>query len=145
VEPRQIDWQTDAKHYEFWTRGEDNGSFRIPNVRPGKYTLHAIADGVLGEYLKTDLTIEPGKALTMGNLEWVPVRHGKQLWEIGIPNRTGSEFAKGDDYAHDGMFLLYAKLFPTDGGRCHLRGEAQWPNPCMKVWWISLDGRLGIE
>jgi len=36
VEPRQIDWQTDAKHYEFWARGEENGSFRIPNVRPGK-------------------------------------------------------------------------------------------------------------
>jgi rhamnogalacturonan endolyase len=114
VEPRQIDWQTDAKHYEFWTRGEQNGSFHIANVRPGKYTLHAIADGVLGEFAKTEVTIEPGKALALGNLDWAPVRHGKQLWEIGVPNRTGSEFAKGDDYAHDGMFLLYAKLFPTD-------------------------------
>jgi rhamnogalacturonan endolyase len=114
VEPRQIDWQTDAKHYEFWVRGEENGSFRIPDVRPGKYTLHAFAEGILGEYAKTDIAIEPGKTVALGNLEWTPVRHGKQVWEIGIPNRTGAEFAKGDDYAHDGMFLLYAKLFPTD-------------------------------
>jgi len=114
AEPRLIDWQTDAKHYEFWTRADANGSFRIPEVRPGKYTLHAFADGVLGEFAKTDLTIEPGKALALGNLEWTPERHGKQIWEIGVPNRTGSEFAKGDDYSHDGMFLQYAKLFPTD-------------------------------
>jgi rhamnogalacturonan endolyase len=58
--------------------------------------------------------VTAGRSLDLGNLEWKPVRHGKQLWEIGIPNRTGAEFLKGDDYAHDGMFLLYAKLFPTD-------------------------------
>ena len=69
VEPRQIDWQTDAKHYEFWTRGEENGAFRIPNVPPGTYTLHAIADGDLGEFAKTDLTVAPGKPLALGNLE----------------------------------------------------------------------------
>src|SRR5262249_2166114 len=39
--PRQIDWQTDAKHYEFWSRGDAAGDFSISNVRPGKYTLHA--------------------------------------------------------------------------------------------------------
>src|SRR5262249_18425637 len=38
--PRPIDWQTDAKHYQFWARGDEQGNFSIPNVRAGKYTLH---------------------------------------------------------------------------------------------------------
>ena len=70
--PRQIDWQTDAKHYEFWVRSDENGRFRIPNVRPGKYTLHALADGVLGEFGRTGLSIESGTPLHLGTLEWTP-------------------------------------------------------------------------
>ncbi|HEY4382089.1 MAG TPA: polysaccharide lyase family protein [Acidobacteriaceae bacterium] len=109
-----IDWQTDAKHYEFWVRVDAGGNFSIPNVRPGTYTMHAIANGVLGEYTRTGVTVEAGKALNLGNVDWTPVRYGRQIWEIGIPNRTGEEFAGGKDYSHDGTFLTYATQFPND-------------------------------
>ena len=112
--PRQIDWQTDAKHYEFWAFADSGGRFHLNEVRPGNYTLHAFADGVLGEYARQDITVSAGKPLDLGTIDWTPDRQGKQIWEIGYPNRTGAEFAKGDDYAHDGMFLVYAKLFPND-------------------------------
>ena len=111
---RLIDWQTDAKHYEFWVEGDESGNFKIPNVRPGTYTLHAFADGVLGELAKTDVTVTAGKPLNIGNLDWTPVRYGRQVWEIGVANRTGIEFAGGTNYAHDGTFLDYAKLYPND-------------------------------
>ncbi len=42
------------------------------------------------------------------------MRRGKQVWEIGIPNRNSSEFFKGDDYFHWGWYLEYPKLFPND-------------------------------
>ena len=109
-----VNWQNDAKHYEFWVRGGADGSFTIPNVRPGNYTLYAIADGVLGEFSKTGVTVGSGKTLDLGSIEWQPVRYGKQLWDIGIPNRSGAEFFKGDDYYHWGWYLQYAKLFPND-------------------------------
>jgi rhamnogalacturonan endolyase len=109
-----ITWQNDSKHYEFWVRGDETGAFAIPEVRAGKYTLHAIADGVLGEYTRADVTVEAGKPLDLGTIQWTPVRHGRQLWDIGIPNRSGSEFAGGDDYFHDGMGLIYALRFPND-------------------------------
>jgi rhamnogalacturonan endolyase len=112
--PADITWMTDAKHYEFWVYGDDNGTFTIPNVRAGKYTLHAIADGVLGEFTKTDITVTPGQTLDLSRLVWTPVRRGKQLWDIGIPNRNGREYVKGDDYFHDGMGLVYAQMFPKD-------------------------------
>ncbi len=112
--PADITWMTDAKHYEFWMRGDDQGHFTITNVNPGKYTLHAIADGVLGEYARADITVAAGQTLDLGALTWTPVRRGRQLWDIGIPNRNGSEFLKGDDYFHDGMGLVYRDLFPND-------------------------------
>jgi rhamnogalacturonan endolyase len=107
-------WQNDAKHYEFWVHGSADGSFSIPNVRPGSYTLSAIANGVLGDFAKANITVVSGQPLNLGTIQWQPVRYGKQLWDIGIPSRDGSEFLKGDDYFHWGWYLQYPKLFPND-------------------------------
>ncbi len=112
--PRIVDWQNDAKNYEFWVRASGDGSFTIPNVRAGTYSLHAIADGVLGDLTVTNIVVAAGKDLALGKVDWRPVRYGKQLWDIGIPNRSGAEFFKGDDYFHWGWYLKYPKLFPQD-------------------------------
>lgn len=112
--PRVVDWQNDAKNYEFWVHADARGNFTIPNVRPGTYTLHAIADGVLGDFSQSNVVVQPGKPLRLGTVAWQPVRHGRQLWDIGIPNRNASEFFKGDDYYHWGWYIEYAKLFPND-------------------------------
>jgi rhamnogalacturonan endolyase len=112
--PRIVDWQTDAKNYQFWVRADTDGSFSIPNVRPGTYWLHAIADGVLGDLTVSNIIVATGKNLKLGKINWQPVRHGKQLWDIGIPNRTGAEFFKGDEYFRWGWYLQYPKLFPLD-------------------------------
>ncbi|HSV15169.1 MAG TPA: polysaccharide lyase family protein, partial [Tepidisphaeraceae bacterium] len=109
-----VDWQTDAKHYEFWTRGDADGKFLMLNVRPGTYTLHAIADGVLGDFARANVTVLPDQGLDLGKIEWRPVRHGRQLWDIGIPNRSAKEFRHGDDYWHWGLYLQYPKEFPND-------------------------------
>lgn len=112
--PRRIDWQTDAKHYQHWVRGDEHGNFSMANVRPGQYTLYAFADGVLGEYTKNDITVEAGQSIDLGRLPWTPVRRGKQLWDVGIPNRNGSEFFKAEEYANPEISLKYATLFPHD-------------------------------
>jgi rhamnogalacturonan endolyase len=110
----EIGWQRDAKYYQFWKQAQDDGTFEIPNVHPGTYTLRAFADGVLGEFAQANVKIEAGKMLDLGKIQWTPVRHGRQLWDIGIANRNSREFLKGDDYYHDGMQAMYAELFPDD-------------------------------
>lgn len=115
---REITWQTDAKHYEFWTSADgtpEGAAFSLPNVRPGNYTLYAYAEGVLGEFQKADITIpEGGKPVDLGTIDWTPVRRGRQLWQIGTPNRTATEFAGGDKYFASDTQIQYAVKFPND-------------------------------
>ncbi len=112
--PRPVNWQNDAKNYQFWTRANPDGTFTIPAVRPGKYVLHAFASGFLGEFVKADITVEPGKPLDLGTLAWTPKRFGRTLWEIGIPDRSAAEFFKGDKASSWGLYLQYARDFPND-------------------------------
>jgi rhamnogalacturonan endolyase len=111
-----VDWAHDAKFYEFWTDGAKNGKFTIPNVRPGIYTLHAFADGVLGEFAASNITVVAGQSLDLGKLDWKPVRYGRQVWEIGYPDRTADKFYKGDgaNYWLWGWPLRYGDLFTND-------------------------------
>ena len=111
-----LPWIHNAAGYQFWTDGTEDGKFTLAKVRPGSYTLHAFAAGVLGDFAKADVTVEPGKTVDLGKLEWKPVRDGKQLWEIGYPDGTGDKFFKGDgaDNWLWGWNLRYALLFPND-------------------------------
>jgi rhamnogalacturonan endolyase len=110
------DWLHDAKYYQFWNDGSPDGKFTITNARPGTYTLHAWADGVLGNFSQADITVVAGKTVDLGKIQWKPVRYGKQLWEIGYPNRNASELFKGDgdNYWLWGWSLRYPLLFPND-------------------------------
>ena len=111
-----ITWQHDANYYQFWTDGGTDGKFSLANVRPGTYTLHAYADGVLGEYAQASITVTAGQSLDLGKLDWKPVRYGRQIWEIGYPDRTGGKFYKGDgsNYWLWGWCVRYPLLFPND-------------------------------
>jgi rhamnogalacturonan endolyase len=112
---QRLTWQTDAKHYEFWTRSDNaDGTFTIPKVSPGEYTLYAFADGVLGEFSKANVRIGEGETVNLGDLKWTPTRRGKQIWEIGVANRTGTEFTGGDRFFEPDITLQYPKLFPQD-------------------------------
>jgi len=39
----------------------EDGRFNIAQARPGRYALHAFADGVLGEFARTDLVVAPSR------------------------------------------------------------------------------------
>nr|GMD51546.1 probable rhamnogalacturonate lyase B isoform X2 [Ipomoea batatas] len=86
-------WQFDAKSYQFWTRTDDTGNFKIGAIRPGTYSLYAWAPGHLGDFIhKANLTIKPGDDIKVGDLVFTPPRNGTTLWEIGTPDRRAAEF-----------------------------------------------------
>jgi len=119
-----VDWQRNAKHYQFWSRADAEGRFTIRNVRPGIYTLHAIADGVLGEFSVADVKVAAGQTLDLGSLQWTPKRYGRTVWEIGIPDRSAAEFRHGDNYWQWGLYYDYPKEFPKDVN--FVIGKSDW-------------------
>lgn len=119
-------WMHDARFYQFFNDGAEYGKFTIAKVRPGTYTLHAWADGVLGEFAQANIMVESGKTVNLGTLVWTPVRFGTQVWEIGYPDRSADEFLKGDgrNYWLWGWNLRYALLFPNDV--TYTVGKSDW-------------------
>lgn len=122
--PAEVDWQRDAKFYQFWTQADAAGHFSIPNVRPGNYTLRAIADGVIGEFNLTNLSVAGGQLNQLGELTWQPVRYGRTLWQIGVPDRTAREFRHGDHYWQWGLYFQYPQEFPNDVN--YIIGRSDW-------------------
>ena len=112
--PPEVDWQRDAKFYQFWTHADSGGRFSIPNVRPGNYTLRAVADGIIGEFAFTNVSVANGQLNQLGVLDWQPVRYGRTLWQIGTPDRTAREFRHGDHYWQWGLYFQYSQEFPKD-------------------------------
>lgn len=119
-----VDWQRDAKYYQFWTRADADGRFTIKNVRPGTYELRAFSDGILGEFVKSPVAVKNGENIDAGSASWKPERFGKTLWEIGIPDRSSAEFRHGDHYWQWGLYQKYAEEFPDDVN--FLVGQSDW-------------------
>ena len=110
-----LNWHNDAKYNQYWTKSQDpEGRFYIQDVPAGKYTLSAFADGVLGELTQSDIIIPESGQIDLGKIVWTPVRRGKQVWDIGLANRSAAEFAGGDDYFRPGQALRYAAQFAAN-------------------------------
>jgi rhamnogalacturonan endolyase len=131
------DWQQQAGGYQFWVRADTNGAFEIPHVRPGTYALYAFVDGVMDEFQKTNVTVAGGSRLDLGTLDWKPVRHGRQLWQIGVPDRTAREFRHGDDYRQWGLWNQYPQDFPNGVnfiiGRNQERTDWNYAQVCVQT------------
>ncbi|TAK95122.1 MAG: lyase [Verrucomicrobia bacterium] len=137
--PTYVDWQRDAKFYQFWVRADERGRFEIPKVRPGTYTFHVIADGVLGAGALTNVVVMPGGKTKLGTINWSPTRFGKTVWQIGVPDRTAREFRHGDHYWQWGLYFDYAKEFPDD---VHfVIGKSDWRKDWNYVQPPRIEGR----
>ncbi|HVU36689.1 MAG TPA: polysaccharide lyase family protein [Opitutaceae bacterium] len=106
------DWQQQSDNYQYWVRADAEGRFTIPNVRPGTYTLYAFVGGVMDQFRRDDVTVARGAKTELQTQRWTPLRHGRQIWQIGIPDRSAAEFRHGDDFRHWGLWLQYPKDFP---------------------------------
>ncbi|RZC87186.1 hypothetical protein C5167_042117 [Papaver somniferum] len=128
-------WQREGKGYQFWTIADDEGSFCTSNILPGEYNLFAWIPGFIGDYrYSSNLMIEPGSDIDLGDLVYEPSRDGSIIWEIGIPDRSAQEFyipepnpkfnnrlfaenhlncsSSVDKYRQYGLWERYTELYP---------------------------------
>ena len=110
---RSESWMKDNTYYEYYAPVREDGTFEISKIRPGSYRLNISLDGIMGEYEYDDIvTVDAGGKVNVGSIQWDNEVYGDTLWTIGIPDRTGEEFAYADSYRHWGIHLVYDQLFP---------------------------------
>ena len=139
------DWEKDSKHYQYWVKANSNGKFIIPNIRPGKYTLHAYVTGAVGEFSKENIIVKKGEIVSIGNFEWDILRNkGKLVWEIGIPDRTAREFKFGKQYWNSFMWETYSPSLPNP--LVYTVGTSNWQqdwNYVHSAYW-NKDGSFSL-
>lgn len=118
-------WQYQSDGYQYWVRADARGNFVIPHVQTrapdgsaAVYQLYAFsagrdaATGAVGEFSTGPVALTAGGTTDLGTLTWnVPHRGGALVWEIGIPNRSASEFRHGGEYARPGLWEQFAREF----------------------------------
>jgi rhamnogalacturonan endolyase len=105
-----VNWQSQALGYIFSGRAKEDGSFSIPAIRPGKYTLYAFTNNVTEEFVKNDIEIMPDKTTALNNINWIPTNNGEKIFQIGTADRFSKGFNLSDQKrAYD----LYAKVPPN--------------------------------
>ena len=131
--PDSGDFQLQAKTYQFWVKTAGDGSFSIPNIRPGTYNLNAFGPGAAGTFQQKNITVTAGQTLNLSTITWVPPRVTTTVWEIGIPDRDSREFYNGSPtLANEAppysiwptSFINYPTQFPN--GVNYTVGTSNW-------------------
>ena len=117
-------WMRNIGPYHYWTEADANGSFKIPDVHAGSYQLFAFKPGLYGEVGPLRVDIAAGQNTAAGRLRIEPIRHGRLLWRIGIPDGMAMEFKNGRNYHQWDNYLRYRKDFPQDVH--YIVGESDW-------------------
>jgi rhamnogalacturonan endolyase len=143
--PDGKDWPLSTNGYMFYSKTDAEGRFSIPKVRPGNYTLFVSGANQFEDFRKENVIVGPQSATDLGVLQWTPITHGRTLWQIGVADRSSSEFKGGDDVRHYGNFLRYPTDFPDDVtftiGKSHENTDwnfAQWTWYSKKPYWSIL-------
>ena len=112
--PPGVDYQQESKNYQYWSRVEADGTFAIPNVRPGTYTLYAFVDGEVGQYVQPGVQVNMGQTIQIPDVNWTVPRKGTSLaWEIGRPDRDTLEFRHGNNFFQPYLYKGFALEFPN--------------------------------
>lgn len=82
----------------YWVKTGTNGSFLLPGVPYGSYSLYVWgAGGSITDQWRVDSLSITSPSTALGTLDWTPVGWNKTLlWQIGSADRFGGEYALGN-------------------------------------------------
>jgi autotransporter-associated beta strand protein len=113
TDPISQEYQRRAAGYNYWVTPNANGTFTLPDVRPGTYRVTVIKPGEYREGTFDNITVNAGQTTSTGNLTFIPDIHGTGIFQIGTFDRTAAEFRNGNNYNNWIDTFNYAKEFPN--------------------------------
>ncbi|THV00289.1 galactose mutarotase-like protein [Dendrothele bispora CBS 962.96] len=114
------DSAADPRAYQYWVPLDPgDNSFNITRVKEGTYRLTVYADGIFGDFIKDDVVINAGLTTNVYEI-WVAESAGREIWRIGVPDKSSGEFRNGYERDethpnHPAKYRIYwgAWDFPT--------------------------------
>ena len=145
LSPPGEDWTQVLKGYDFWTRADAEGRFKLAKVWPGKYTLRAVGGDQFAEFRQNGVSVEVGKETDPGGPKGGRSRTAGGA-DIGVAT-SSHESGAATIYRDYDNFARYAKAFPDDVtfvvGKSKEAEDwnfAQWSVYSKKpVWTIQFD------
>ncbi|KAJ7904941.1 galactose mutarotase-like protein [Mycena leptocephala] len=87
----------DPTAYQYWGPiSPDGHSISIPRVKAGTYRLTVFAAGIFGDFVQDDVVVRAGEA-THVSVTWTPESAGRELWRLGVPDKSAGEFRNGNE------------------------------------------------
>ncbi|MGD0283931.1 MAG: autotransporter-associated beta strand repeat-containing protein, partial [Dissulfurispiraceae bacterium] len=112
ADPISQEYQRRAAGYNYWVSPNADGTFSLPDVRPGTYRVTVIKPGVYREATFDNIVVSAGGTTNAGNLTWTPDISGKGVWQIGTFDRSSGEFHNGNNYNNYISTFDFTKDFP---------------------------------
>ncbi|KAF3062421.1 putative rhamnogalacturonate lyase C [Daldinia childiae] len=141
----------DQSSLQYWADINPNtGVVEIPRVKEGTYRLTVYADGIFGWFIQDDVKVSKSGNSTPFKFQWKPESAGKEIWRIGIPDKSAGEYKHG--YAPDTSKPLQPEQyrvywanwdFPTDfpdGVRFKI-GESKEAEDFNYIHWSVFPGK----
>ena len=110
----KVAWTAQSKGYNYWAPVKPDGSFTVPQVVPGRYTLYVDGADQPDDLVQGGVTVTANRATDLGALTWAPETHGRTLWQLGTFDRQAGEFRNGRDARGYQMLARYPEQFPND-------------------------------
>lgn len=107
-------WWRDTGRYHYAVQAGPDGSFTVPQVQPGAYSLFAWMPGVFGEAQVDGLLVSAGSRQDIGPVVLRPLDRGRLVWQVGEADRGVTEFRNGGNFHQWDTYLRYREDFPRD-------------------------------
>ncbi|KAH9995210.1 polysaccharide lyase family 4 protein [Xylariaceae sp. FL0662B] len=87
----------DQSSLQYWADIDlDTGAVEIPRVKEGIYRLTVYADGIFGWFIEDDVEVSKSAAADVHKFQWEAESAGKEVWRIGIPDKSAGEYKHGN-------------------------------------------------
>lgn len=91
------DNSANAEAYQYWAEIPSNGNVAISRVKAGDYQLTVYADGIFGDFIYSkNITVTAGQTTQSGTITWNAASNGKELWRLGLPDKSAGEYRHGN-------------------------------------------------
>ncbi|KAI1387385.1 polysaccharide lyase family 4 protein [Hypoxylon trugodes] len=140
----------DSSSLQYWGDiNTETGGIEIPRVKEGTYRLTVYAEGIFGWFIQDDIKISKTASGPL-SFKWEPESAGKEIWRIGVPDKSAGEYKHG--YAPDTSKPLQPEQhrvywahwdFPTDfpDGVNFKVGESKEAEDFNYIHWSVFPGR----